>query len=499
MFFKKNPHIIILILILLSGFIFRLYRFDNPIADWHSWRQADTSAVSRNFVREGFDILHPRFDDLSNVASGMDNPEGFRFVEFPLYNIKQAFLYKYVGVLSLEQWGRMVSIISSVLAGVFLYLIASRHSNKKIGLLSAFFYMFIPYNIYYGRTILPDTMMAMSILGGIYFFDKWIEDKSKVIHSASSGRENQKSKTQINNKNTLYLALAAVFTASALLLKPYAVFFTLPMIVLAYDKFGFGLFRNWQLWFFAVFSLAPLLWWRNWITQFPEGIPANQWLLNGNGIRFRPAFFRWIGYERIIKLISGYLGAIILVFGLLKVFRLKEWLFFASFLASSALYVTVFATGNVQHDYYQILIMPTLSIFFAIGAYYLWGLRFKKLPIGIFILAVSLAGLFWFGWMQVRDYFNINNRSIVVAGEAVDRLTSTDAKVIANYNGDTSFLYQTKRRGWASFQNPLPEMIKKGADYLVLVNPTVQDMVFEESYQVVEKTPQYVIFDLRSN
>lgn len=503
---KDRIYLIILVTILAGSFLVRLYRFDNPIADWHSWRQADTSSVSRNFVKNGFDILHPKFDDISNVASGLDNPEGYRFVEFPLYNIKQASLYKMFGGFTIEQWGRLVSIFSSILSMVFLYLIAYRHSNKTIGIITAFFYGFIPFNVYYGRTILPDSTMVMAILGGIYFFDRWILEKSKIIRSTSSGRENQKSKIpaspaggQLKDKSLLFFILSIIFTASALLLKPYALFFTLPMVVLAYNKWGLGAVKKWQMWIFAILTITPLIAWRYWITQFPQGIPVNEWLLNGNGIRFRPAFFRWILYERLTKLIGGYLGIIIFLFGVYKVKKLNEWMFFLSFLISSAIYITVFATGNVQHDYYQILIMPSIAIFFAIGSYYLYSLTFKKLPLGKIILVLCLTSLFYFGWRQVKDYFNINNRSIVVAGEAVDRLTPKDARVIANYNGDTSFLYQTNRKGWASFQNPLPEMIKKGADYLVLVNPTEQDMEFEKTYKVVEKTPQYVIFDLRKN
>jgi hypothetical protein len=479
----KNIHFWVLLLIFIGAFALRLYRFDGPIADWHSWRQADTSAVSRNFVKNGFDILHPKFDDLSNVPSGIDNPQGLRFVEFPLYNIKQALLYKLFGMLTLEQWGRMVSIISSLFSMLFLYLIVTRHSNKKIGILSAFFFGFIPYNIFYGRTILPDPSMVASSLGGIYFFDLWIVEISK-----------QKTKY----KQYFYFILSILLTAAALLFKPYAIFFTLPMIVLVFNKWGWGFIKKWQLWIYAFIALVPLVLWRHWITQFPEGIPANQWLMNGNGIRFRPSFFRWIGYERIIKLISGYLGVLILIVGVWRLRLLKDWVFFSSFLVSSILYITVFATGNVQHDYYQILIMPSLSIFFAIGSYYLYSFTLKKLPLGKVILIVSMSCLFWFGWNQVKDYFNINNPSIVIAGKAVDGLTPKNAKVIANYTGDTSFLYQTNRQGWASFQNPLPEMIHKGADYLVLVNPTEQDMEFEKTYKVLKKTPQYVIFDLRN-
>src|SRR4030065_2790044 len=111
----KKLQILLLFLIIIGGIIFRLYRSNGPVADWHSWRQADTSAVSRNFVNLGFDLLHPRFDDLSNVASGLDNPEGYRFVEFPIYNAFQAGLFVAFNNLTLEQWGRIVSIFASVL------------------------------------------------------------------------------------------------------------------------------------------------------------------------------------------------------------------------------------------------------------------------------------------------------------------------------------------------------------------------------------------------
>jgi len=97
-------------------------------------------------------------------------------------------------------------------------------------------------------------------------------------------------------------------------------------------------------------------------------------------------------------------------------------------------------------------------------------------------------------WWQVKDYFNINNRAIVVAGMAVDRLTPKNAEVIANYNGDTSFLYQTKRKGWASFEKPVPEMVQMGADYLVLANPKPADYYFAKEYKLSRK--QKTIFCL---
>jgi hypothetical protein len=317
--------------------------------------------------------------------------------------------------------------------------------------------------------------MVMAVLGSIYFFDTWVTVKIKRFK---------------------YFVLALLFTAGAFLLKPYALFFVLPIVYLAFKQFGKKTFLRWELWLFTLLAIAPLIVWRTYMTQFPEGIPANQWLFNGNGIRFRPSFFRWLFYERLTVLISGYFGMVLLLTGVYKLKDLKEWLFFAMFLVSSLLYVSVIATGNVQHDYYQIAVMPSVAIVFAIGSYYLLMWRFKKLPLGKAVLVGCLIGGLYFSWQHVRDYFNINNRSIIAAGAAVQRLTPKDAKIVANYNGDSSLLYQMHRKGWASFQDPMPILIQKGADYLVLVNPTPQDIEFGKTYKLIEKTDQYAIFDL---
>ena len=487
----------ILGVVLLAGFVVRLYRFDNPIADWHSWRQADTSAVSRNFVENGYDVLHPKFEDISNIPSGVENPQGYRFVEFPIYNVAQAGLYQLFPIFSLEEWGRLVTIFASLSISVFLYLIVRKHLNATAGFFTAFFYTFVPYSIYYGRTILPDTSMAAAILAGIYFFDRWIE-KSEILNSKSKISTSKNKWKMINGKWQMF-ALSIFFTATALLLKPYALFFTLPMIYLAWQKFGFNLFKKWQLWVFLIISVIPLALWRGWITQYPEGIPASTWLFNGNGIRFRPSFFRWILYDRFTRLISGYFGTLLVAFAFFKMKNIKKYGFFYSFLVASILYVCIIATGNVQHDYYQILIMPTLAVFYGLGAYFLFTHSDKPFHVNIYklTLVIITIGMFVIGWNYIKDYFNINNPSIVVAGQAVDRLTPKNSLIIAPYDGDTSFLYQTKRQGWPSFEHDIKQLVTMGANYLVLVNPKVFDYQGFKDYKIIASTPQYVLFKLK--
>ena len=503
---SKHVYFILFLLLFFAGLV-RLYRFDSPVADWHSWRQADTSAVSRNFVKHGFDLLHPRFDDLSNVPSGKDNPQGYRFVEFPLYNVLQASAFMLFGVFSLEQWGRIVTILSSLLSVVFVFLIVRKHAGEVAGLLSAFFFGFLPFNIYYGRTILPDTMMVMARFVGIYFFSQWIAESEKRRPEADRPLdEKAKSEKPQSNMQNIFFFVSLFFSASALLLKPYAVFFMLPMVVQGYTNLGFGMVRKWQLWLFAIISLLPLILWRIWMAQFPEGIPANAWLFNGGNIRFKGSFFYWLFAERLSKIILGYFGTAILVIGVLTVFaknheeklRKSSTLYLCSFIFASLLYLTVFARGNIQHDYYQILIIPTIAIFLGIGGSYLVSQAREHFSLyasrSIFVVCTTF--LFLFSWYHVRDYFNINNGVIVEAGKAVDQNTPQNAKVLAPYNGDTTLLYHTNRQGWASYQHSLEEMIAIGADFLIIVDPAESDRQIAKRFVTVTSTEQYVLLDL---
>lgn len=480
----KRLELLVLSIILIGAFTVRLYRLNNPIADWHSWRQADTSAVSRNFVKYGFDLLHPKYDDISNVQTGVDNPQGYRFLEFPLYNVFQAGGFILFDHFTLEEWGRLITIIVSLITVAFIYLLGKRYANMTAGIIAALFFAFIPYSIYYGRTILPDPSMVMAILGGIYFFGKWLDEtKRKKIDRYRYWR-------------TYFIAV--FFTACALLFKPYAVFFALPFLYLSWTHYKWDMFRQRDLWLFLVFSLYPLLWWRIWMLRYPEGIAMSSWLFNGGNIRFTGAFFRWIFQVRIGRLILGSWGLPIVLLGLFK--REKhDMLFFYSLILSALLYLTIIARGNVQHDYYQILIIPAIAFLFGLGGDFLLKSAFK-LPanriIGIGIFSMCVIFMWSFAWYQVRDYFNINNPAIVTAGHAVDRLTPKNALIIAPLDGDTSFLYQTNRKGWPSFEHSTADLVKLGADYLVLANPKQADYDIGKTYRIVSATKDYILFDL---
>src|SRR5690349_5798355 len=84
----------------------------------------------------------------------------------------------------------------------------------------------------------------------------------------------------------IFLLLCSFFFAAALLLKPFTIFFFLPVGFIAREKYGKKMFSKFFLWVILLLSIIPLVLWRIWIAPHPEGIPQSNWLFNGGNIRF---------------------------------------------------------------------------------------------------------------------------------------------------------------------------------------------------------------------
>lgn len=464
-------------LITMFAIVLRSWKITAPIADWHSFRQTDTASVARRFTEEGINIFVPRYQDLSNIQSGKDNPEGYRMVEMPLYQASAVVVQRFIPMMSLEVALRVITILAAAfitfLIGVWVY----QKVGWVPGILSSLVYAILPYSIFYGRSILPDTLMTVLALGSVFALDMALRKKINVYGITAS----------------------VVMAALALLVKPFALFIliaALPIFISRFKWKGIGFFL---LWF--IIGLLPYYWWRGWINQFPSGIPAGEWLLNGNGIRFKGAWFHWLFAERVGNLILGYWGLIPFGLGILWLATEKGLWIFRTLAVGILLYFIIFATGNVQHDYYQIMVIPVIAILTGCGMHV--GLnvgRKGRLPMvtkGI-IISVSLLFGLMFSWFTVRTYYWINRPEIIEAGKAADVLLPKDAKVIAPYNGDTTFLYQTKRNGWP-IGFDIQHKIDLGATHYVTVSPTDADLETRDlarDYTVLVRNDRFAIIDL---
>ncbi|MGI5828541.1 MAG: ArnT family glycosyltransferase [Patescibacteria group bacterium] len=467
---------LVITLLFITAFIPRLYKINNPIADWHSWRQADTAAVTRNFIKEGLTPLYPKFDSYYSLNEvGKPNPNRYFFAEFPLYNLVTYPFYKYLGVN--EMYARLVSVFFSSLTAVFIYLLARRFSSERAAVLAGLVFAVLPFSIYYGRVIMPDPLHIFLSVLALYLVSLW------------------------TSKNTYFMtALAGLATTGALLTKPYALVLGLPIIYLLLRKWGMKLFKKPEFYLYISLSLLPFLFWRWHISNYPEGMFGTSWLFNQGNIRFKGSFFRWIIFDRMNRLIFATGGFVLFWLGIIRGRTKKEGWFYYLWLLAVAIFITVIAKGNVTHDYYQMPLLPIGAIFIAKGFEFLmmYGSGIKQrlinFSLALFLFAIMLA----FGWYETRGFFNVNHPEIVEAGKAVDRLLPPDAKVIAPYMTDSAFLYQTNRYGWTLGGGLIPRFIEEGATHLVSTNFDDDTNFWMERCEVIVKTDSWVIINVQN-
>lgn len=473
---------IILFLIIVLGLGLRLYKIDIPLADHHSWRQADTAAVARNFVKSGWHFTKPQIDNFIPLHPNVPNTERLFLVEPPIYNSLIAGVYSILGVDI--KWARMVSILFSLGSAFLLYLISRRFFGEKVGLLSAFFFSVLPFGVFYSRVVLPEPMIIFFTLGMFYFCLRWLKSESFSDFLLFTG-----------------------FSAVSFSQKSFPLFFFLPLFYLVFQKYKFSFLKQKKLYLWLVLSILPFLLWRWWIGRFPEGIPGNLWLFNQNNIRFKGAFFYWIFAERIGKLILGYWGLPLLVLGMVLKPK-KEGLFFHAWFFSLMIFTCVFAAGNVTHDYYQIPLVPIFCIFMAKGANLLLfdiPEKFSK-TLSYLLFAVCCLLFAAFGWYEVRGFYNIQG-GVDLAGAAVDELTPKNALVITGDSNDATLLYNTNRWGWtAGYASEYPnskatieKLIGLGASFYTATKFDKNSdfgKYMLENYEVVKETNQFILFKL---
>jgi len=477
-FSKKD--FFILFFILTIAFIFRLYKINTPLADFHSWRQVDTAAVSRNYVKNGIDLFRPKYDDLSNVQSGIDNPQGYRMVEFPIYNAIIAFLYKSFGIFSMEIWGRLTTIIFSLIVISVVYFLLLNESNRLAAIFGSLTYAIFPFFVFFSRVILPETTaLALTLLSILFLY---INTKGKGFKTIS------------------FYFLSSLLFAGALLIKPTIIFYSFPIFILFYRKYKLSLLKKFNFYLYFIIAFIPLIYWRIYIKNFPEGIPYSDWLFTSTNtaqglksILFRPSFFRWIFFERINNLILG--GYLILFFVLGTIVKQKKYLLL-SFVFSALAYIFVFQGGNLQHEYYQTLILPVFAMMTGLGVSFVFS--HKKEFINPFFVSVLVFFLFvfsfYFSYFKVADYY-LYSQELVQEANIINSLTDPKDLIVTDRTGDTTLLYLSDRRGAPSiFRDPV-DLKKLGYKYLI-TSSDGEINIMKPDFEIIFQNEKFTLFKL---
>ncbi|OGK25839.1 hypothetical protein A3A46_00300 [Candidatus Roizmanbacteria bacterium RIFCSPLOWO2_01_FULL_37_13] len=474
--------VLLLSFILLLTLVFRLYRINTPLADLHSWRQADTAAVARNFVRNGIDLLHPRYDDLSGRESGKENPQGYRMVEFPLYNGIFSTTYKLFPFMPVEVHGRLTTVLSSLIIIGIIYYLVFKENGRLPAVIASLTYAIFPFFVFFSRVVLPETTALAFTLTSILFL--YLSNEKKIAPT----------------KETVFFIISFVSFTFAILIKPTVIFYSVVLFYLLFQKYNFNFFKKINFYIYFAAAFLPFVLWRLYIRNFPEGVPVSDWLITSvntyeglKSIFFRPAFFRWIFFERINNIIfGGYLT----IFFLLGLLRKNKKIFFHTFLLANLLYLFTFQGGNVQHEYYQILILPTLAIFTGLGIQFLLTIKKDLLPPLILYLIIALIFIFsfYFSFYRVRDYYNYPQDLAQIA-KIIKTLSRNDDKIVTDTTGDSTLLYLSDRKGAPSLYKDPPTLQKLGYNYMIIFNKDYAEEL-KKDFSTVFENDKFLMFKL---
>lgn len=432
----RGDHWLWLIILLALGL--RTYHIAYPPWDYHNWRQTQTLMVARDFARNGFHLLHPQVQWVSN--GGPAGPSYFSG-EFSIESVLAALLYKLFG--ESDTLARTVVIAFSLVGIYFLYKLLNRFAGPIAARVGAFVYALLPYHLFFGRVFMPDVPALSLALGGLFFLSRWLDNRKLVT-----------------------LVVAAILVALAILQKLTLIFVGLPALYFFWLAAGRRLFLRGELYLFAAVAAVPAFAWYTHATALARhsGFAFVQPGLFGHHLRswFHASFL----YRNLTPLSSeafSPLGLGLAILGFFWPARNPAFWIFRLWTVGAGLFLFLVPDLLSSNYYYLSLLLP--------GGAALCGLVLSRLapnrttyPLLALVLAIFAVGAIRSALPLYQD-----DRAPRDLGIVLNQLTASEDLIAAESGGSPNVLYFAGRRGWMLTRqyNPalLQQLAKAGARY----------------------------------
>ena len=450
---------LILAFILLFGFFARAATFKSPILDHHSWRQADTAAISRNFYRERFNIFYPQVDWRGERAVG--------YVESGLEPL--AFAVAALGKMGAfhPELGRLMNAFVFVGSAALVWTFVRRRYGGPTGLIATYLYAFgFPLLIYIERAFMNEALVIFLSLVCLVATQRYLEAPRPRLGSLA-----------------ILLAAGALIGAIKV---PYLIILG-PVAGLFLEKHGARAAQRWELWLVTAVSLAvTIAWYRH-----AHALGQATGLSFGLGDKLFDAElmfsgkYPWKLVVRLFKDILGPVGFIATGIGLWMAVRGRRW---CEVLGAAAFlfYLSLVVGGNFMHDYYQLAIMPMAPALVApalfaittVPANWLFRYRYQLLAVllGVAAFASFVRSTSFHSWYEY-------GADSVLFCESVGRFAERDDRVVFIGNNDPALLFCMDRKGWLvseseSTEERIRSIWKAGAKIAVVPGAPLRDEVW---------------------
>ncbi|MDA8173520.1 MAG: glycosyltransferase family 39 protein [Nitrospiraceae bacterium] len=456
-----------LLLIIASALLVRLYHITYPINDMHDFRQTQTAGLIRDYYRHGINLLYPTIITLGKP--------GYLVLEFPIYQAISAVLYKIFTPDVIV--ARFFTILIGLLSIYFVYRISSRFLDQKSSLLAAFFFAFMPLDIFFQRVPMQD---PLTILVSLIMLDCLIEG--------------------IRGKK-IYLVFGMLAASLGLVMKsPFAGPLFLPSVYLIWRERKKSKASDYMAYLatFIVPLTVMVIWQRH--ANF-----VNNTYCNKSGYPFRDLYasfvvklhpFNTVYFGTIAERLAlkNYLiitrrifwkaltpaGFFFFVAGVFSLALRKKAGFLFVWLFSLCIIVWTVFNMYIVHNYWLLPLCPVLSIFCGAGAGSLLdGLKKYGKWITTAFVVIIAAAVFSTGFSTAKKLFR--GTSLIVIGEFIGQHTEKGSLVaIASPDVDLFnpvLMYFADRHGFTiplnRMNNAMVEYMRlQGVKYLAEIEPS---------------------------
>ena len=402
--------------ILIIGLALRLVNINAPVIGIHSWRQADTASIARNFLSNHLNFWQPQVN-----WSGSTN--GFVECEFPLYQYLVANLYKIFGLH--EFFARGLSVFFGCLSILFLFRLIKKVFDIEVAWWGTLFYAILPISVFYSRTIQPESLMMFL---GIFSLERWI--------------------SFIDSKNLKSLFLSWIAFTLAVLIKVLPLFWIgIPILISASKR---SLIFKYKLYLFPILTFLISFFWYSYSYKLGQSTGLTFGLWGADTDRY--SWLTLLEIRFYIDLLIRILFRNFLLLGFLPIFISIKILGINNIFSIGIL--SVLLTGLINptsfgvHEYYQLPMMIFSCPLMGFGFIRLkTSLYQNKLFINIFIALLFISSLI----MLKLDYWNKElpiRQPVWDTSQLIKNNTNKSDLIISITGGDPTLLYLSNRKGW---------------------------------------------------
>lgn len=432
--------------ILLFGFFARAQTYKTPLFDHHSWRQADTAQIARNFLRERFNPAFPQIDQRGTLADGSVET-GFELYAFLVASIAQVAGFH-------VEIGRLLNSLLFIGSAFLVFRFLTARYDVTAGLIGLFVYAFgLPLSLYLDRAFMNE---------GLLMFLSF-----SCLVAAQS---------YLARPRWQRVAILVVCSALIGMIKfPYLIVWA-PIAGLFWEAEKPRASRFWPLYLMVLIDLAAAGLWYSHAHRLARTTGLSFGLLDKV---FDPALvLSWDFVStmagRLFKEILGPIGFLAAAAGLIVCLRRRRWpeiLGAAAFCA----YLVLVAGGNAEHDYYQVAIVPIGVVLIAVGLSdglrELAGLTERRYVSAVTV-ALALAALSTFvRSVSAHSWYEYDPDRVELCRQLRGELAPTDLLLFVDYP-NPDLLFCVDRRGWVTDENWTADILsdawEEGAGVLVL-------------------------------